>query len=161
MIAAPAPGGIRPHSISITKPKVADVTAATTTESNVAEPVAVYNQSFSDDDFFRSWYNFLKTLSDEKMVGFKNLNIPVRTTENVFEVLVNNVMQENEAKKLLQEAVQFIRNELRNSSITVNTKIAEENEMQRSLSPEQRYLEMVAKNPQLEQFRKMLSLEID
>lgn len=161
MIAAPAPSGIRPHSISITKPKVADVTAATTTESNVAEPVMVYNQSFSDDDFFRSWYNFLKTLSDEKMVGFKNLNIPVRTTEYVFEVLVNNVMQENEAKKLLQEAVQFIRNELKNSSVTVNTKIAEENEMQRSLSPEQRYLEMVAKNPQLEQFRKMLSLEID
>lgn len=161
MVAAPAPGGIRPHSISITKPKVAETAAVTTSESKVAEPVMAYNQSFTDDDFFRSWYNFLKTLSDEKMVGFKNLNIPVRTTENVFEVLVNNVMQENEAKKLLQEAVQFIRSELKNSSITVNTKIAEENEMQRSLSPEQRYLEMVAKNPQLEQFRKMLSLEID
>lgn len=140
---------------------MAEVTTISTNETKVAEPVIAQNQSFTDDDFFKSWHNFLKTLSDEKMVGFKNLNIPVRTTENVFEVLVNNVMQDNEAKKLLQDAVQFLRNELNNNNLTVATKVAEENEMQRSLSPEQRYMEMVAKNPQLEQFRKMLSLEID
>lgn len=70
-------------------------------------------------------------------------------------------MQENEINRILPETVQFIRNELGNTSISIVTKIAEENETQRSLTPEQRFLEMVAKNPQLEQFRKMLSLEID
>jgi len=103
----------------------------------------------------------MQTLSDEKRVGFSNLNIPTRQSEIEFTVLVNNVMQENEAKKLLSEAVYFIRARLNNTLITINTKIAEETETQRSLSPEQRYMEMVARNPQLEEFRKMLSLEID
>ncbi len=70
-------------------------------------------------------------------------------------------MQDNQAKKLLSEAVQFLRTELSNTAIVINTKVLEESEIQRSLSPEQQYMEMVAKNPQLEQFRKLLQLEID
>lgn len=124
-------------------------------------PVVNQNKSFSDNDFFSAWNKFLETLSDEKKVGFKNLDLPTRSSDTEFVVVVNNVMQENEAKKLLSEAVQFIRVELSNSGIVILTKIAEENEMQRSLTPEQRYLDMVARNPQLEQFRKLLSLEID
>lgn len=119
------------------------------------------NKSFTDNDFYTAWNKFQETLSDEKKVGFKNLDVPARNSDTEFEVVVNNVMQDNEAKKLLSEAVQFIRAELSNSGIVITTKIAEEDEMQRSLTPEQRYLEMVAKNPQLEQFRKLLSLEID
>jgi DNA polymerase-3 subunit gamma/tau len=97
----------------------------------------------------------------EKRVGFTNLDLPVRKTDSNFEVLVNNVMQDNEINRLLTDAVQFIRKQLSNANISIATKIAEESEIQRSLTPEQRYNEMVAKNPQLEQFRKMLSLEID
>lgn len=119
------------------------------------------NNSFDDNEFFDAWEKFQQTLSDEKKVGFSNLNIPARNSDNEFIVLVNNVMQENEAKRLLSEAVQFLRGQLNNSSIVITTKIAEETEKQRSLSPEQRYMEMVAKNPQLEEFRKLLSLEID
>lgn len=133
------------------------------TSNIVSEPTPELNlnNTFDDNEFFAAWEKFQQTLSDEKRVGFSNLNIPVRNSDNEFIVLVNNVMQENEAKRLLSEAVQFLRGQLNNSTIVITTKIAEETEMQRSLSPEQRYMEMVAKNPQLEEFRKLLSLEID
>ncbi len=133
------------------------------TANVVSEPIPELNlnNSFTDDEFFAAWEKFQQTLSDEKRVGFSNLNIPTRSVDTEFVVLVNNVMQESEAKRLLSEAVQFIRAQLNNTTITISTKIAEETEMQRSLTPEQRYMEMVAKNPQLEEFRKLLSLEID
>ena len=151
---------IRPQSISITKPKVIENVS---TSNAVSEPIPELNlnNSFTDDEFFVAWEKFHQTLSDEKKVGFSNLNIPSRNSDNEFIVMVNNVMQESEAKRLLSEAVQFIRAQLNNTTITISTKIAEETEMQRSLTPEQRYMEMVAKNPQLEEFRKLLSLEID
>jgi len=155
-----APVGLRPQSISINKPG----TIKNTSTSNIVNeplPELNLNNAFTDNEFFDAWEKFQNTLTDEKKVGFSNLNIPHRVSNVDFEVVVNNVMQENEAKKLLSEAVQFIRARLNNISIVINTKIAEETELQRSLSPEQRYLEMVAKNPQLEQLRKTLSLEID
>jgi hypothetical protein len=160
VVSAPPTVNIRPQSISITKPKIFENTA---TDNIVSEPIPELNlnNSFSDEEFFKTWEKFQQTLSDEKRVSFSNLNIPVRNSDNEFIVLVNNVMQENEAKKLLSEAVQFFRGQLNNSTIVITTKIAEETETQRSLSPEQRYMEMVAKNPQLEEFRKLLSLEID
>jgi len=159
-VSAPPTLNIRPQSISITKPKVVENVS---TSNIVSEPTPELNlnNTFDDNEFFAAWEKFQQTLSDEKRVGFSNLNIPVRNVNNEFIVLVNNVMQENEAKKLLSEAVQFLRAQLNNSAIVISTKIAEETESQRSLSPEQRYMEMVARNPQLEEFRKLLSLEID
>jgi len=157
---APPQNSFRPQSISISKPKVIENVSST---NIVREPIPVLNlnNSFDDNEFFSAWEKFQNTLSDEKRIGFSNLNIPTRKEGAEFIVLVNNVMQENEAKKLLSEAVQFLRAQLNNSAIVISTKIAEETEKQRTLSPEQRYMEMVAKNPQLEEFRKLLSLEID
>ena len=160
VVSAPPTINIRPQSISITKPKVIENVL---TANVVSEPTPELNlnNSFTDDEFFAAWEKFQQTLSDEKKVGFSNLNIPTRNADTEYVVMVNNVMQESEAKRLLSEAVQFIRAQLNNTTITISTKIAEETEMQRSLTPEQRYMEMVAKNPQLEEFRKLLSLEID
>lgn|GEM_PF-1432532 len=155
------PVGLRPQSISISKSKVVEQQYTdTVSNERVSEPVSV-TKAYGEIEFQNAWRKFEGTLAEEKLVGFQNLNYPQLVGNHTFEVLVNNVMQDNQAKKLLSEAVQFIRAELSNSSIVINTKVLEESEIQRSLSPEQQYMEMVAKNPQLEQFRKLLHLEID
>jgi DNA polymerase-3 subunit gamma/tau len=151
---------VRPQSISIIKPKQVEVTKTYSEQKEIIEQISTTN-AFTDEDFIKAWNTFINTLPVEKKVGFTNLDLPVRKTVSNFEVLVNNVMQDNEINRLLSDAVQFIRKQLSNTNISIATKIAEESEIQRSLTPEQRYNEMVAKNPQLEQFRKMLSLEID
>jgi len=151
---------VRPQSISISKPKQVEVIKTDSEQKEIIEQISTTN-AFSDEDFIKAWSAFINTLPIEKKVGFTNLDLPVRKTDSNFEILVNNVMQDNEINRLLTDAVQFIRKQLSNANISIATNIAEESEIQRSLTPEQRYNEMVAKNPQLEQFRKMLSLEID
>lgn len=156
-----APSGLKPQSISISKPKVTEQQyTETAINVQVSEPINA-TKSYSEIEFQNAWRKFEATLAEEKLVGFQNLNYPQPQGAHSFEVLVNNVMQDNQAKKLLSEAVQFLRTELSNTAIVINTKVLEESEIQRSLSPEQQYMEMVAKNPQLEQFRKLLQLEID
>lgn len=160
---AHVPGsGFRPQSISITKSKPASYLNADSEHSGAAlnEPVQ-HNSAFSDDEFWQAWSAFQNTLSDEDRVGFLNLNLPVRQSVTTFELVANNPMQENEAKRLLSNAVQFLRSKLNNSSVTILTRIAEETEVHRSKSPEELYMDMISRNPQLEQFRKLLNLEID
>lgn len=150
----------RPVSISISKP------------TSVAEPEANYplkqtehvdmNEDFTDNDLLEAWKNFGSTINDKiKKIGFLNTNLPNRISKTEFEILVNNVMQENELKKIQTDIVQFLANQLKNSSIKMIIKVAEENETQRAISPEERYKIMIEQNPALEKLRKDLHLEID
>ena len=155
--------GFRPQSISISKNKVPAYENAPD-ENGVVKIVSEPEPQikvFSDEEFQVAWSSFQNTLTDEDKVGFLNLSVPERKTGVEYELLVNNPMQENEAKRFLTNALQYIRIRLSNSMIQIKTRISEETEVQRSKSPEQVYADMVAKNPQLEQFRKLLSLEID
>ena len=155
--------GFRPQSISISKNKV-PAYENTPDENGVVKIVSEPEPQikvFSDEEFQVAWSSFQNTLTDEDKVGFLNLSVPERKTGVEYELLVNNPMQENEAKRFLTNALQYIRIRLSNSMIQIKTRISEETEVQRSKSPEQVYADMVAKNPQLEQFRKLLSLEID
>lgn len=154
--------GIRPQSISITKSKATSYQSVESDQNvNVLNEPVNRNASFTDDDFWVVWSAFQSTLSDEDRVGFMNLNLPVRSSESQFELVVNNPMQENEARRFLTNAIQFLRAKLGNTSLTILTRVAEESEVHRSKSPEELYMDMIARNPQLEQFRKLLNLEID
>jgi len=70
-------------------------------------------------------------------------------------------MQETELKKIQTDVIQYMINYLKNSSIRMSIKIIEESEMQKTVSPEDRYKQMMEQNPVLEKLRKNLSLEID
>lgn len=125
----------------------------------VAEPVP--NLAFTTGDFIKLWNIYGSRLEDEKRVGFKNLNLPIQLTDTKFELTVNNVMQQNEARALVTDALEFIRVQVKNKLLQIDIKVIEESEIARRLTPEQQFQEMVAKNPLLEEFRKRLNLEID
>ena len=151
----------RPASISISKATSAVQAPEQNYNATVAETQPT-NEHFSDEALLDGWIEFGKTINDEiKGIGFQNTNLPVRVSDTTFEIVVNNVMQENELKKIQTDIVQFLINRLKNSSISMLIKVAEESEMQRTLSPEERYKSMVDQNPALEKLRKNLQLEID
>ena len=109
-----------------------------------------------------AWREFGGTITDDiKRVGFINTNMPRLVTDTMFEVQVNNVMQESELKKIQTDIVQFMMTRLRNSSIKMQVRIIEESEKQRSITPEERYKIMVEQNPLLEKLRKNIGFEID
>ncbi len=157
----PANFNQRPASISISKATSTVQAPEQNYNVTVAETQPT-NEYFSDEALLDGWIEFGKTINDEiKSIGFQNTNLPVRVSDTTFEILVNNVMQENELKKIQTDIVQFLINRLKNSSISMIIKVAEESEMQRTLSPEERYKSMVDQNPALEKLRKNLQLEID
>lgn len=159
---APTSFNQRPASISISK--ASSTVQAPQQEYKTADIIQTQasNEYFSDEALLDGWIEFGKTMNDEiKSIGFRNTNLPVRVSDTTFEVLVNNVMQENELKKIQTDIVQFLINRLKNSSISMVIKVAEESELQRTLSPEERYKSMVDQNPALEKLRKNLQLEID
>ena len=151
----------RPVSISISK-----TNTVSSPETPVYEQAAtvkiVENKAFTNEDLINSWNAFGETLQDEiKKIGFQNCNSPKRISETEFEILVNNVMQSNELKKIQMDINTFMINRLSNSQIRMVIKVAEENEIQRTLSPEEKYKLMSETNPELEKLRKNLNLEID
>jgi DNA polymerase-3 subunit gamma/tau len=151
----------RPVSISISR-----TNSVSSPETPAYEQIAVHkiieNKPFTDEDLLNTWNAFGETIQDEiKKIGFQNSNFPKRISETEFEILVNNVMQSNELRKIQTDITTFMINRLSNSNIKMIIKVAEENEIQRTLSPEEKYKILSETNPELEKLRKNLNLEID
>lgn len=160
-VASPTTSYQRPVTISINKAQPVANNQETVTLHQKQEPV-VLNDEFSDTALEEAWRSFGATINDDiKKINFQNTNLPKRTAKNVFEISVNNVMQETELKKIQTDVIQYMINYLKNSSIRMSIKIIEESEMQKTVSPEDRYKQMMEQNPVLEKLRKNLSLEID
>lgn len=160
-VATPTASYQRPVTISINKAQPAANNQETVTLHQKQEPV-VLNDEFSDTALEEAWRSFGVTINDDiKKINFQNTNLPKRIAKNEFEISVNNVMQETELKKIQTDVIQYMINYLKNSSIRMSIKIIEESEMQKTVSPEDRYKQMMEQNPVLEKLRKNLSLEID
>lgn len=159
--AVPVAGFQRPASISITKSQPVANNVSVGTPTQKPEQV-VLNEDFSDVSLEQAWRNFGQTIKDDiKKINFQNTNLPKRISKNEFEITVNNVMQETELKKIQTDIIQYMIGFLRNSSVKMIIRINEENEIQKSVLPEDLYKMMMDQNPVLEKLRKNLSLEID
>jgi len=94
-------------------------------------------------------------------VSYLQSSIPKRITATSFEVIVSNIFQEKELKRLQQDILEYMRLKLKNSNVVMSIKLAEESENQRANTPEDRYKMMVEQNPALATLRSGLNLEID
>jgi len=150
----------RPVSISINK--ALHTSAPTVNYESTPNKEMIDNQMFDDETFYKAWREFGANIADEiKKINFNNVNLPKRIAENEFEILVNNMMQENELKLILGDLTQYLINYLQNSAVIIKIKVIEETDMKKSTSPEEKYKKMVQENVYLETLRKNLSMEID
>jgi DNA polymerase-3 subunit gamma/tau len=150
----------RPGSISINAPVFTSKTSENQS-SIVAEP-ALINEPFTSDDLIRVWVQFSETIPElGRMSSLIQSTTPKLTSENGFEVLVSNVLQEKELIKLQPDILTFIHAKLLNSKIRMSVKMAEETEGQRANTPEDRYKILAKQNPALDILKNGLQLEID
>jgi DNA polymerase-3 subunit gamma/tau len=160
---APSVGFKRPASISITKPQqTTDPQSVSNGSAAQQQVIQAMAEDFSDTALENAWREFGASITDDvKQVNFQTINLPVRISASEFEVSVNNVMQENELKKIQTDIVQFVGRVLRNTTLRMKIRLIEESEMQKTLSPEEKYKQMVEQNPLLDKLRKNLQMEID
>jgi len=151
----------RPVSISISAAPVVSTPQETYPEEKVAEQIVI-NKPFNETALGTAWRKFAQTIPEQgRMTSFMLSTNPQLTSESEFEVTVSNVLQERELKRLQPDILEFIHDQLQNSTVRMNIKIAEESEVQKSISPEERYKMMVEQNPALEILKNGLQLEID
>ena len=151
----------RPGSISISSSNTVASPQASYTEEKTPERV-IQNNPFTYEELDEAWQQFAKTIPEQGRITSFILNTrPNLTTATTFELTVSNILQEKEIKRLQPDIVEFMQHKLQNSMIRMTLKIAEETEIQRANSPEDRYKIMADQNPSLDKLRKGLGLEID
>lgn len=151
----------KPNSISISAPIVAS-TPTPVYETKKDEALKMEDKAFTNDELEIAWLQFSETISDQgRMKSFILTTKPHLISESEFQVTVSNTLQEKELKKLEPELLAFVRTHLQHTKVKIKIHIAEETEMQRANSPEDRYKILAQQNPALDILKNGLQLEID
>jgi DNA polymerase-3 subunit gamma/tau len=152
----------RPGSISISAPSIAASPQPTYDETKVVAQPVIQNKPFTVEELEQTWHQFADTIPEQaRMVSFFQTTIPILTSASTFEITVSNILQEKELKRLHADIQDFIHQRLQNTSVKMTIKVAEETEVQRANSPEDRYKLMAEQNPALDILKNGLQLEID
>ena len=146
----------RPASISILNPQ-ANVTKEYVATSSSGD-VLFQNEAFTEGELLKAWQSFSENIPEQQHL----LTLRPKLTNGAeFEITVSNMMQENELKRFQADITQYLRKKLSNATIRMKIKMEEETELQRALTPEDKYKKMVEQNPALAILRSKLQLEID
>ncbi len=151
----------KPVSISISAPLVSSE-PSTEYEITDKKPEPVDDMKFTIEDLEIAWLQFSETLATQgRMKSLILTTKPILITETEFQVTVSNSLQEKELKRMEGELLKYIQTYLKNSKIKFRIRLAEETEMQRANSPEDRYKILAKLNPAIEVLKSSLQLEID
>jgi len=158
-LSEPKVGFQRPNSISII------ATQAISTQEVVTENAAeliINNKPFTKEELWAAWHKYTETIPEQgRIVSLMLNNKPNCISDNNYEIIVSNVLQDKEMNRLLPTILSFLQSQINNSHLTISVKIAEETEKQRGNSPEERFRIMVEENSALATLRNNLKLEID
>lgn len=151
----------RPGSISINAPK-RDFVQESPVQNIIKEPASAYKEPFSDEQFVRIWQSYSDRIPElVRISSFIKGSVPIRTGENGFEIKVSNVLQESELSRLLPDIHMFIREELKNSLISLSIRVADDTEVEKPATREEKYKRMSTENPALNILKNGLQLELD
>jgi len=151
----------RPGSISISSPHTVSAPTDSYSEKKVVEKT-IQNNIFTYEELDKAWQLFAETIPGQGRITSFILNTrPKLTTATTFELTVSNILQEKELTRLQPDILDFLQQKLQNSSIRMKLIIAQETEVQRASTPEDRYKIMAQQNPALDKLRNKLGLEID
>ena len=151
----------RPGSISISATHTVATPEAANTEVKTVEKV-ILNNPFTYEELDKAWQQFAKTIPEQgRITSFIQNTRPKLTSDTTFELTVSNILQEKELKRLQQDITEFMQLKLQNSRVRMSLKIAEQTEIQRANTPEDRYKILADQNPSLDKLKNGLGLEID
>lgn len=155
--------GISLSSLS-SKPKPAD---GDTEKKKITDnsDIIVEDEPLTETNVNITW-NALAKLMDEK--GKKNVSVtllsrkPELRDNNLIEFAVTNKVQEEELKLLKVDLLHFLKTQLHNSNIQLQTRIIETaEEPGKAYTAKDKFKKMAEKNPALETLKKRFDLDLD
>ncbi|MBS1526554.1 MAG: DNA polymerase III subunit gamma/tau [Bacteroidetes bacterium] len=154
-------------STSVKIPSLKDLSAKTVAE--IAEEDDPYikgdaKEDFTMDDFLKRWNEYaVKIKKDGNMNLFTvfTANAPVMLEAYRFEVVVGNKAQENIFRDEKPAILNFLRVNLKNFDIDVQTRVDEVKAAKRPYTTSEKFQHMASKNPNLAELKRRFNLETD
>ena len=119
---------------------------------------------FNADTLLRFWNTYAAKMKNEGKINIFTImtSYPPRLLPDfVIELDIENKIQEDLLHTEKVDLLNFLRTELRNFSIDLQTKLLEQIQKKRLYTSNEKYQHMLEKNPNLEEFRKRFNLDLD
>ena len=122
-------------------------------------------QKFSEEEMILLWKKFADKIHAEgrkQLAVALNKHQPVLLSETSIEIPVDNNLQAEEIHSHKTELLAWMKRGLNNGSITIQSRVVEENELKETAyTPAEKFNKMAEKNPDLNQLRSQFDLELD
>lgn len=136
--------------------------AVAVTQPQLQKPA---DEVFSDDDLQKAWAGFAEQVNRDGRLNLRSSltqRKPVLKDNFVIEIEIINKVQQEEIKGINMEMLDFLRKNLKNNSVTVETRIIETKEdPDRAYTPKEKFKKMTETNPDLEIMRQQFDLDLD
>jgi DNA polymerase III subunit gamma/tau len=119
--------------------------------------------SFDQEKLNKIWVYYTESIAGQYPNFYSILSTrkPILKENNLIELKLDNRAQELTMKERKIDLMDFLRNELRNNSIQMETVVAETVSQTKPYTQEEKYKAMLEKNPELKTLREALDLELE
>ncbi len=127
------------------------------------DPDKFDNQDFDQEKFMKVWNYFKESIARQHPSFYNTLKLhePLLKENFRIELPVDNKVLETTVQEHKMEMLDFLRNELQNYKISLDTIILEKGESTLPYTADEKYQSMVEKNPNLKILKDKLDLEVE
>lgn len=120
-------------------------------------------EEFAEEQLLKVWNYYTESIARQYPNYYSTLrkHKPELKDDFLVELPIDNKVQEIEVRDKKAELLEFLRNELRNSFIRVETRIIEGEDNSKPYIPDDKFQAMLKKNPLLKELKDSLDLDLD
>jgi DNA polymerase-3 subunit gamma/tau len=121
------------------------------------------NKPFTELDFKEKFAEYCNILQRDEKAGLHATltTAPAKLNGSTYTLSLANSVQEKQVISIKQELVEFLRNELENNEITIDTVVTKAAAATGVYTNEDKYKVLVNENPALDELRKRLNLDFE
>lgn len=169
-LAAEKPKIFIPNShASVTSVKIPSLKDVTKTKEAILEEEDPYikgdaKNDFTADQFMKCWSDYaarMKAEGKKNLLTIFTINPPKLVSPNVYEVIVENKVQENLFRDERPNLLNCLRTTLKNFDIEVNVRIDEVTAVKRPYTASEKFQHMATKNPAIVDLKNKFNLDFD
>jgi DNA polymerase-3 subunit gamma/tau len=120
-------------------------------------------ETFTQDDLEKAWLLYTESIAKNSPNLYSTLTKrkPRLKEESLVVLEIDNKVQDREIREKRAEIHEFLRKELSNYTLHLETIIPENHEQSKAYFPEEIYQKMAEKNPNIKKLKDQLDMEID
>lgn len=129
--------------------------------ANSSVPQIQETSQFDQSMLNKAWKEYIDKIPEKKILSTTMQGCTLTIKENFFiEIAVDNPIQENELLNEKASLTSWLSKTLKNGEIKLYTRVNENGENKKALSPNERFKEMIQNNEHISVLAKELELEI-